>query len=297
MAALEGTVNVPVAGKLPKKELAIGGAAVGILIVVYYVRGRKSASSAATAAAGSASSSNQYPPDGTVGNPSDPYSTDPATSQTYGNEAAGSGGTYGAFGSLAGGQTGNYDPGTGMYYDPATGQYDLSAPYTGTTQPGSGGPPFSNNEAWSAYVLQQEQNLNPGANIGAWEDALGLYLNGQPVDASQKQIIFDAIAIGGDPPVAGANGSPPNVRTNGTKGPTPTKVRVPDEVGKQAETAIEAVQDAGFKVKVTPTRRPDFEYTVTSQDPKAGTDQNKGSTVTLHVKQGKAINGGPRPRK
>jgi fibronectin type III domain protein len=198
------TVHVPGVKKpLPGWAVFAGLGGVGVAIVLYY-RSHK-ASTAATTAASSASTTDQYPPDGTTGNPSDPYSTDPATGQTYGDEAAGSGSALGAYGAGAA---------SGLYYDPATGAYDLTSPYgTDTSTSSAGGPPFSSNAAWAAWVIQEEQNLG-AADIGAWQNALGLYLEGQPVDAAQKQMIFDARGIAGDPPVAGTGNYPPNIRTS-----------------------------------------------------------------------------------
>lgn len=191
MAALEGTVSVPGGGKVPKMYAAGGLIVVAGLIGIYYYRKRKAAAPAATA-------TDQFPPDGTSGNPSDPYSTDPATGQTYGNEAAGSGGTLGAF------PPGSTDTGTGG---------------TGTgTGTGSGGPPFPSNSAWSNWVIQQMQASDPGASAAALIDAIGVYLAGQPVTAAQKTLIWDARAIAGDPPVSGPAGYPPNVRMGGAKG-------------------------------------------------------------------------------
>lgn len=274
-------MSLPGGGKVPKKAAAAGLVIVVTLVGVYYYRKRQSASSASTAAAAPAASAGQYPPDGTTGNPSDPYSTDPATGQTYGNEAAGSGGTFGAFGSYAGG--GNYDPNSGLYYDPATGQYDLSQPYAGTTQNPAGGPPFADNSAWSNWTIQQLVSLNSSIDVGALTDALGLYLQGQAVDPAQKTLIFDAIAVGGDPPVAGAGGYPPSVRTKNSGGPGhQATVTVPQLRGERVENAVSALDSLGLKAKFGP-RKTGTAYTVTSSSPAAGRRVAEGSTVTLAI--------------
>lgn len=204
------TVHVPGVSKpMPKWAVFAGLGAVGVAIVLYY-RSKNQAQPAAT-------STDQYPPDGTVGNPADPYSTDPATGQTYGDEAVGSGGTFGAFGGLGGfGGTG-WDSSTGMYTDP-NGNTCTNPGADGYCPGSGGGPPFSTNDAWSNWVITQMQTLNPNVNIGDLTDALGLYLAGQPVDATQKTLVLDAEAIGGPPPVAGPSGYPPNVHVNGGKG-------------------------------------------------------------------------------
>lgn len=305
MAGLEGTVKIPVVGSVPKKEAAIGAVVVGTLVVVYYVRHRSSSSSSATTAAAAASSTDQYPPDGTTGNPQDPYSTDPATGQTYGNEAVGSGGSYGAYGGLGAGATDAYpwdgtygnssdpysmDPSSGVTY----GDEGSAGNVPSSSGSGSGGPPFANNPAWSNYVLSQEQALDPGANIGDWQTALGLYLQGQPVSPAQKTIIFDAIAIAGDPPDRGSNGYPPNVKTNGSKGghqPGPAvNVKVPDVTGQRAENAREALRDAGLTYNISDTQT----GSVTGQSPHGGTSVKKGSKVRLTLKPD-PVRGNPGP--
>lgn len=287
MAELTGTVNVPAVGKVPKKEAVIGAVVVVTLIIVYYVRKKNTTAAAATTAATAATATDQYPPDGTTGNPQDPYSTDPATNQTYGNEAAGSGGTYGAYGSGAA---------SGQYYDPATGAYDLSSPYgtSPVTQPyqTTGGPPFSSNSAWSDWVIQELQTLNPGIDAGALTSALGLYLDGQPVTAAEKSLILEATGIGGNPPVAGPGNYPPNVRLNGGKGGT-TLVTVPRVTGDSREDAESALSSAGFKYVTKPARTtPGKGYTVTGQSPAAGTKADEGSTVTLTIR---VTGGGTKP--
>jgi Fibronectin type III domain len=208
------TVKVPgISQPLPKWAVWGGLGGVGIAIFLYY-RNRNKAAPAATPA-------NQYPPDGTVGNPSDPYSTDPATGQTYGDEATGSGGTLGAYtGGSTYGDSGiiGYDSSGSPVYAPGYGPSGGGGSYQTP-----GGPPFSSNSAWSDWVLQELQAQNPGVDAGALTDALGLYIEGQPVDPAQAQLVFDARAIAGDPPVAGPNGYPPNLRLNGGKGgPPPT---------------------------------------------------------------------------
>jgi len=64
----------------------------------------------------------------------------------------------------------------------------------------------------------------------------------------------------------------------------PQQVAVPNEVGKTLDDARNDLENAGFKVSVTrqesSTADPD---TVLSQDPAAGTNADKGSTVNLTV--------------
>lgn len=181
------TVHVPgIKQPLPQWAVFAGVGGTIAAIVLYYRNKNQQATAPAT--------SSLYPPDGTVGDPTDPYSTDPATGQTYGDEGAG---IVGGFGSLTTGGGGGDTGGD-----------------TGST----GGPPFSSNGAWSNWVIGQMQTLNPNLDTGALTDALGLYLAGQPVEPAQKTLVLDAEAIGGPPPVAGPGNYPPNVRTNGGKG-------------------------------------------------------------------------------
>lgn len=190
--ALEGNVTLPGGAKVPKQAAVAGVAAVAVLVGVYYYRKHKQAQQAPAA-----TPTDQYPPDGTVGNPQDPYSTDPATGQTYGDEALGSGGTFGAFGGLgSGGGSGGGDGSGG----------------------GSGGPPFADNPSWANWTIGQLLATNPNLDPGQLTDAIGVYLAGQQASATQKTLIFDAIAVGGDPPVAGPNGYPPKVQTGGNGG-------------------------------------------------------------------------------
>lgn len=272
------TKQVTIPGTKTKVSKPVAAGAVGLVgigIIYYYTKQKK-----ASAAVPAATSTNQYPPDGTTGDPSDPYSTDPATGQTYGDEAVGSNSTLGAYGSGAA---------SGQYYDPTTGAYDLSSPYgtSPTTQPyqTTGGPPFSNNSAWSDWVIQELQAQNFNIDVGALTDAIGLYLNGQPVDATQAQYVFNSRAIGGDPPVAGTNGYPPNLRTNGSTGGgsgngTGT-IQVPNIVGLSAGQAHDAIVAAGL----VPTQASGGHASdiVTSQNPTAGTNVAVGSTVTIIV--------------
>jgi hypothetical protein len=299
---LDGDIQVPAVGKVSRKTAAGGLAVVALLIGIYYYRKRQNASAASTAAS-AATSTNQYPPDGTVGNPDDPYSTDPATGQTYGNEAAGSGGTYGAYdtgddeGDLEtsdsypwDGSVGNEDDPYSL--DPASGitYGDEGLATGGTSANPSGGPPFANNSDWETWAIQQLSTSDPSIDTDGLTTALGLYLNGQPVTAAQKTLIFDATGIAGDPPVAGPNNYPPNVQTNGSTGgsgsvsttTSTAKVKVPNVVGQRGEDAKKTLEAAKFKVIQTPATTPEGKSTkVTSQNPDAGTEAPSGSTVAI----------------
>jgi PASTA domain-containing protein len=296
---LSGDVKVPAVGKVPKKYAAGGLVIVGTLIIVYYVRKKKSSAASTSAAAGAATSTDQYPPDGTVGNPQDPYSTDPATGQTYGDEAVGSGGTYGAYGDSDSADSGSYpwdgtvgneddpyslDPGTGETY----GNEGSGSTGTGTT----GGPPFANNSDWENWALQQLQENDSSFDVADTITALGLYLDGQPVTAAQKTLIFDATGIAGDPPVAGPNNYPPNVKTNGDTGGSGATVQVPNCAGQTAGTAHNLITDVGLKPTDPNGNVPgEASWKVTSTSPAAGTTVQQGTSVQINAQKPASTSG------
>jgi PASTA domain len=281
------TVHVPGISKpVPKWAGAAGLAAVTVLVIVYF---RKK--SAAAAAAPAAASTSQYPPDGTTGNPSDPYSTDPATSQTYGNEAAGSGGTLGAFSGGAGGISGGSSyPWDGTYgntsdpysQDPSTGQTYGNEGTSGSGAYSAGGPPFATNAAWSGWAIQQMTTTNPNQDPGALTDALGVYLNGQAATAAQKTLIFDAEAIAGRPPVAGPGGYPPSVRAAASSGPGhAATVTVPKVTGMSVDKAMAALKAGHLKGRLHGGAPRGTTLVINSQTPPAGRRVPENSTVDL----------------
>jgi hypothetical protein len=190
-------VKLPLVGGVSRKALLIGGVGSSAVVGLFLLRKKSSTVAPASTATGTA--------DGTVGNPSDPNSIDPATGLTYGEEAsAGSdylspglqdttqGPTYGATG----------------YYDPNTGQWVYGN--TGTGQAAA-----VTNQQWAqnaiAYLGQ-----SGGVDTGALAAALGAYLAGQAVTTDQESLIDQAIAVEGYPPVSGANGNPPGIRVSDT---------------------------------------------------------------------------------
>lgn len=206
--ALEGDVKLPVFGQVPKKKAATVGAVLALLagIVWYRHRGTAAAANAGagedtsadadlSAAAGSDGlESDPYPPDGTIGDASDPNSTDPATGATYGDEDSG----YGIPGLDSSGGIGGI--GTGVI----TGSFTSDAQWA---------------QAAQAYLVDNE-----GADAGTVGTALGAYIAGADVTEAQKEIIEAAIAFEGNPPVAGPGGYPPSIRLvkGGTGGGTTT---------------------------------------------------------------------------
>lgn len=305
MAALSGDVDIPKIGRLPKVAV-IGGVAAVIGLVVWEKHKQNQGSSASPAASGTA---DPYPPDGSVGNTADPNSTDPSTGQTYGDEAAGYSAAAGGLGDLYGtgaslgagvgytGQTGDAFPWDGTYgnpndpysMDPSSGITYGNEGNTGTTSGTPAGPPFSTNAQWSQYVLNYFSQQQ-ASDLAGRTDAIGLYINGQTVTPQQKQYVDDAIAIGGAPPVAGASGFPPSIRTSGSTTTTGTAT-VPNVMGMTGSAAATAIRAVGL----VPGPQASKPGTVYSQTPGAGKKVQQGTTVDIGVRVSGTTGGGNPP--
>jgi len=161
--------DLKIGGKSFKKStLLIAGGGVGLVGFLWY-RHKSSSSAAASSAATPTdttgdTSTDQYPADGTVGDPSDPNSTDPATGQTYGDEAASGYSDYGGYGNYVGSAAGGYGYG------------DTS---TLNNAPGS----FTSNGMWMQYAEQQLENS--GIDPTTLSAALGKYLVGGTLTSDQ----------------------------------------------------------------------------------------------------------------
>ncbi|MFG3496115.1 Stk1 family PASTA domain-containing Ser/Thr kinase [Streptomyces sp. NPDC047928] len=68
------------------------------------------------------------------------------------------------------------------------------------------------------------------------------------------------------------------------------KVEVPDVTEKSQENAIKALEDKGFKVEVKQQESGENPGTVLSQNPPGGSEQEKGSTVTITVSKQEQVN-------
>jgi beta-lactam-binding protein with PASTA domain len=66
----------------------------------------------------------------------------------------------------------------------------------------------------------------------------------------------------------------------------PESVNVPSVLGEDVDRAIVQLEDAGFEVEVLPVANPAPRDTVLEQDPRAGTEADSGSTVSLTVSTG-----------
>jgi serine/threonine-protein kinase len=74
------------------------------------------------------------------------------------------------------------------------------------------------------------------------------------------------------------------VRVNVSKGPKP--ITVPNVIGSAFESAQSTLQGAGFAVAREDVEDPAAAGTVVGQTPAAGTQQSKGSVITLQVSSG-----------
>lgn len=280
-------VKIPGIGEVPKTAAYAGVAVVVVLVIVYY-RSQSSSSGSGSSTAAAGSGSDPYPPDGTTGDPADPNSTDPTTGQTYGDEGIGSGAAADAYG--LGGAYGSYPQDGGLYpWDGTTGNpsdpYSMD-PSTGVTYGDEGGqgtgapggPPFGTNAEWSQYA-ENYLTSTVGEDAGTVSSALGAYTEGQPVTPAQKNIIDQAVAFAGNPPVTGAGGYPPSIRLQSSPASNGT-VTVPKVTGQPQEAAYAILQEAGLKPSGSPVVKGKT-LTVDSQSPAAGTHVQKGATVTL----------------
>jgi PASTA domain len=81
------------------------------------------------------------------------------------------------------------------------------------------------------------------------------------------------------PPTSSATTSPTTSKT------TTGTVTVPDCIGDSAAESAAKIGDAGLTAKFVDARSHGVGYTVTSQNPSAGSKAPKGSTVNLHTEK------------
>ena len=272
MAGLEGTVKVPGMGAVKKKTAVYGGIGAVVLVLgVWWYRQRKASSSGSAASTGTATGSQATDPAGNTG------TIDPATGYVYGSPedqqalatASGYGAPYDT--SQLGGGLGGY------YYGPGGS--------TQTVPPGPGN--FADNAEWAQYAeTYMIDTLSADANsVG---NALGKYITGQPVDSTQQNIVQEAIAVAGYPPVSGPGGYPPNIRTSsggGGGGGGGSQTLVPNVNGRDAGEAHNLIQAAGL-VPVEGERGQQPHWVVTSTRPAGGKTVTKGTRVIIYAKAG-----------
>lgn len=245
--------DVKIFGKNVPKWVVYGGVIGGGGGLIYaYVHNKNKAKAAATATPNSAST---YA-----------YGYGSAAPQyAYGSDYG-----YGAYGYASG--TGDTGIGTNYGYG-----------YYNAGQPQEYSPQATTNAQWSAAAVSAltAQGYTGTQVLGA----LGPYLAGQPISASQASVVQAAIAVEGYPPVPGQNGDPPGIKTatgGGGTGQT-SNVTVPHTIGQPQEAAFAILSTAGLKPKGTKTI-PGKTLTVQSSNPPAGASVAKGSTVTLTSK-------------
>jgi len=189
----DGKVNVPIIGETNKATLFIAGLA-GVTALGWTLWKDKKTKKAAAAASTSAS--------GTAASGTTPY---------------GYGYGYGAFA---------YQP-YGYGYGPfGLGSYGGSGEY-GYGYYGAGEPVNEEVPAAAATNAQWSEAAMTALTAAGWTGsdvltALGLYITGSPVNATQQQIVQAAIAAEGYPPSPGASGYPPAINTSTSTGQSGT---------------------------------------------------------------------------
>jgi hypothetical protein len=245
---MAGTVKLPLVGETNKATLVIAGVAgVTALGWALWQKKKDDATAATTATATTATTT------GTG------YGYAAQTYQPYG---------YG-FGSSGLGEYG-YGESSGDY---GYGYYGAGTPVDEEV-PGQA----ANNAEWS------EAAVSALTADGSWTSsdvltALGLYITGSQLSATQTSIIQAAIAAEGYPPSPGANGYPPAIHTSPATGQT-TAIKVANVVGQPQEAAYAILSAQGLKPAGSATIKGKILY-VKSQSPAAGASVAKGSTVTL----------------
>lgn len=207
--------------------------------------------------------------------------------------------TYGYGSQYAYGSTGNqYAYGSNYGYGAYTYGYGSGSAGIGTNygygyynagEPQSYSPQATTNAQWSeaAVTALTTQGYTGQQVLGA----LGPYLSGQPISASQASVVQAAIAVEGYPPVAGAGGDPPGIKTasttsggGGGSGQT-SNVTVPKSIiGQPQEAAFAILSASGLKPKGTKVIPGHILY-VDSSNPPPGASVPRGTTVTLTSKE------------
>jgi PASTA domain len=149
--------------------------------------------------------------------------------------------------------------------------------------------PVTTNAEWAQAAESYLVNTG-GYASGTVAGALGAYISGATLSASQQSVVEAAIAFQGYPPQEGANGYPPAMHTStatgqsGGGGSTTTSgTTVPGVAGQSANTALSIIRKAGFTATTSPFRNPLNTYTATSTKPAAGSSASKGSHVIVYV--------------
>lgn len=269
-APMSGTVKVPGIGPVKKQTamLVSGGVVLLIGIVLYRKKQASDAANAATAANSSAASS------ATQG------SIDPETGYPYGSsqdEAA----LAALQNQILPTETSQGDGEIIGYDDEGNPIYGVGGSSGGLTSN------FTTNAQW-AQAAQQYLVNTAGADSATVNIALGEYITGQAVSATQQQVVEQAIAYENLPPVAGPNGFPPSINTGtpSTTAPGGSKVTLPKYNGMRVEDCTASLTKLGLVGHFSPSlasRKPNVAYYIESMTPAGGSSVAAGSTVDFGI--------------
>lgn len=250
--------------KIQKKTAAIAGIGIVGLFGIQWYRNKQAQSAAAAANTSATQQAGQTEIDPSTGFP---YGSteDAAALQSqlnYANPYAYNSSSY------AGGQVIGYSGSGSPVYGPSN---------TGA---------FTSNAQWAQYVESYLES-NQGADPTTVGNAIGKYITGQPLNADMVQLVQNAIAIAGYPPVAGTNGNPPSYVTANSPTPTPTPnpntVSVPNVINMHLADATGILTAAGLKEGGASQVKGKTSIVV-SENPAAGTMVAPGSMVTLRTR-------------
>jgi hypothetical protein len=245
------TIKLPIFGNVKKgTAAAVGLGSVGLVLAVWWWRQRQAAQSAASnqsnqASTSAATTTGQMATD-PAGNVCLQSQIDPSTGYCSGSaqdmEAQQSllGEDYGDESALSGTTLG-------------------TSPVATTTT-------FSNNAAWA----QAAETYMGSDGADAIAAAISKYIAGQQMSTAQQQIVQEAIAAEGYPPVAGANGYPPAMNVVGSPSGTTTPGTCPTGY-------IFSTQPTGVTGEIAATGGSGYCDPVTSTGTGGG---NPGGTVT-----------------
>ena len=152
-----------------------------------------------------------------------------------------------------------------------TGNQDSGGP---NPSPGSG-QDLTTKEAW----VQAAESVLPNGQSATVRNALLGVLGGLTVSQQERDIFLEAVGVLGDPP----GGYPKPIKVKDTKGqPGPSKVTVPNVIGKHYAQAAMVITHAGLK----PERLEKNVGIVGVEEPHAGNHVSKGSVVKLGSRPG-----------
>jgi hypothetical protein len=249
-------VNTPF-GKIPKWAVYGGVIGGGGALIYAYVKAKNKKTAAATAATSAA--------------------TGAGYGYGYGSQAQYGYGTQYGYGAYT--NDSNYGYGTGVDTAYGYGSYGSGISNVAPTQ-------VTTNAEWTQQALSQL--TNQGYSGTQVLTALGEYTTGQAVATANQPTVYAAIAVEGYPPVSGAGGYPPSIKTaattgGGTGGGQTTNVTVPPTKGQSQEAGFAILSAAGLKATGTPVVKGKT-LIVQSSSPAAGATVAKGSTVKLTSK-------------